>query len=87
MHRLRNAGIQAAQQHPLLVRDEDGTVLGNYTADLLVDNILIIELKACDTLCNAHVAQLLGYLRATGIRDGLLVNFGSPVIQIRKYRL
>jgi GxxExxY protein len=86
-HRLRRAGIQASQQHLLTVRDEDGTVLGDYAADLLVENALIMELKACDALCNAHVAQLLGYLRGTGIRDGLLVNFGSPVIQIRKYRL
>src|SRR5690349_7283122 len=60
-HRLRTAGLDVKQQHPLAVCDEDGTVLGEYYADLLVEARLIIELKACKTLTNEHVAQVLGY--------------------------
>lgn len=85
--RLRKAGIQVHQQHPLKVLDEDGTFLGEYFADLFVDNGLIVELKACKGLGAEHVAQLLGYLRACRIEHGLLVNFGAPKLQIRKFVL
>ena len=86
-HRLRKAGIKVEQQYALQVLDEDGTVLGDYLADLYVENCLIIELKACQTLANEHVAQLLGYLRACRIAHGLLINFGAPKLQIKKYVL
>ena len=59
-HRLRKAGVQVKQQHPLQVLDEDGTVLGDYLADLFVEGELIVELKACKALADEHVAQLLG---------------------------
>lgn len=75
------------QQHPLAVYDEDGTLLGDYFADLFVEDTLIIELKACKTMANEHVAQLLGYLRARRIEHGLLINFGAPALQIKKYVL
>lgn len=84
-HRLRQSGIDVRQQYPLEVRDEDGTVLGSYYADLLVDGRLLIELKASQGLAREHVAQLLGYLRATRIEHGLLMNFGAPTFQIRKF--
>ncbi|MCX6938457.1 MAG: GxxExxY protein [Verrucomicrobia bacterium] len=86
-HRLRKQGLQVTQQHPLHVYDEDGTILGEYFADLLVEGQLIIELKACRTLVDEHVAQLLGYLRSSRIEHGLLINFGAPVLQVRKYAL
>lgn len=86
-HRLWKAGLQVEQQHALQVRDEDGTVLGDYIADLFIENALIVELKACKTLADEHVAQLLGYLRACRIEHGLLINFGSPKLQIRKFAL
>jgi len=87
VHRLRKAGIRVDQQHALQVRDEDGTVLGDYVADLFIDGCLIVELKAGKTLADEHVAQLLGYLRACRIEHGLLINFGSPKLQIRKFAL
>ena len=62
-NRLRKVSIQVEQQHALHVLDEDGTVLGDYFADLLVSGELIVELKACKALTDEHVAQLLGYLR------------------------
>ena len=86
-HRLRKAGMNVEQQHPLKVFDEDGTILGDYFADLLVEGRLIVELKACKTLVDEHVAQLLGYLRACRQEHGLLINFGAPKLQIKKYVL
>ena len=87
VHRLRKIGIKVEQQYPLKVYDEDGTVLGEYFADLFVDSKLIVELKACKALASEHTAQLLGYLRACHIEHGLLVNFGAPKLEIRKYAL
>ena len=87
VHRLEKAGIQVEQQHPLTVYDEDGTVIGEYFADLLVDNRLIVELKACRTIADEHVAQILGYLRSARREHGLLINFGSPKFEIKKYAL
>ena len=63
------------------------TLLGDSYADLFVDDRLIVERKACKALANEHIAQLLGYLRASRIRDGLLINFGAPKLQIKKYVL
>ena len=75
------------QQHPLQVYDEDGTLIGDYNADLFVDNRLIIELKAAKALADEHVAQILGYLRASHVEHGLLINFGAPKFEIKKYAL
>ena len=86
-NRLRRKGIEVVQQPSLSVFDEDGTLLGDLDLDLLVVGELVIELKAVKTLLNEHVAQLLGYLRASRKEHGLLINFGSPVLQIKKYAL
>jgi len=86
-HRLRKVQLKVEQQYPLKVYDEDGTVLGEYFADLFVEDCLIVELKACKALASEHTAQLLGYLRACQIAHGLLINFGAPKLQIRKYAL
>lgn len=87
VHRLEKKGIKVEQQYPLSVYDEDGTLLGDFYADLFVDERLIVEVKACKALANEHIAQLLGYLRASKIEDGLLINFGAPKLQIKKYVL
>jgi GxxExxY protein len=84
-HRLRKKGIAVEQQHPLSVYDEDGTPLGDFYADLFVGGKLIVELKACHAIVNEHIAQLLGYLRASRAEHGLLINFGAPKLQIKKY--
>jgi GxxExxY protein len=85
VHRLRKAGVAAEQQFPLTVCDEDGTIIGEYFADILVDGRLIVELKACSSLANEHTAQILGYLKSSRIEDGLLINFGSYKFEIKKY--
>lgn len=75
------------QQYPIKVLDEDGTLLGDFYADIFVVPQLIIEVKAVKTLVPEHTAQLLGYMRGTKIEHGLLINFGAPKLQIRKYIL
>lgn len=87
MHRLQKRGLYVQQQYPIQVFDEDGTPIGEYLADLCVEHQLIVELKAARTLAPEHVAQLLGYLRATRIEHGLLINFGSYRFEIKKYIL
>ena len=84
-HRLRKLGVEVVQQHPITVYDEDGTPLGDYFADLFVENSLIVELKAVRAVADEHVAQILGYLRSTRIETGLLLNFGTPVLHVKKY--
>jgi GxxExxY protein len=86
-HRLQKLGLDVKQQCPLKVYDEDGTLIGDYNADLFVDNRLIIELKAAKALADEHVAQILGYLRSSGVEHGLLINFGAPKFEIKKYVL
>lgn len=84
-HRLKKAGLDVQQQYPLAVFDEDGTSIGEYLADLIVKDTLIVELKACRTIVAEHVAQMLGYLRSARKKHGLLMNFGGYKFQIRKY--
>ena len=84
-HRLRKRGLNVEQQFPLNVLDEDGTLLGNYFADLYVENCMIVELKAVRTVADEHVAQILGYLRSSRIETGLLINFGSQKLYVKKY--
>jgi GxxExxY protein len=84
-HRLRKAGYEVEQQHPINVYDEDGTLLGEYFADLFVEGCLIVELKAAKAIIPEHEAQILGYLKSSRIAHGLLINFGSYKFQIRKY--
>ncbi len=86
-HRLRKQGLNVLQQYPLPVYDEDGTILGDYFADLAVGDHLIVEIKAWRSLVDEHVAQLLGYLRSSRLDHGLLINFGAPILQVRKYAL
>ena len=84
-HRLRKQGLDVKQQHPLSVHDEDGTILGEFFADLLVENRLIVELKATRSIADEHIAQLLGYLKSSRIETGLLINFGTPILSVKKY--
>jgi GxxExxY protein len=86
-HRLRKKGITVEQQQEVKVFDEDGTLLGDLKADLLIENQLICEIKSVRMLVDEHTAQLLGYLRASRIEHGLLINFGAARLEIKKYIL
>lgn len=86
-NRLRKLGLNVEQQHPITVYDEDGSVLGEYFADLLVEGCLVVELKACRAISDEHIAQILGYLRSTRHEHGVLINFGAPRLYIKKFIL
>lgn len=82
---LRNQGLTVKQQVPIQVYYE-GQVVGDYYADLWVEDRVIIELKAVQKLSKEHKVQLVNYLTATGVEVGLLLNFGASVQVKRKYR-
>ena len=84
-NRLRKSGLRVEQQFPIKVFDEDGTEIGDYLADLLVEGFLIVELKAAKSLAPKHEAQIFGYLKSSRLEHGLLINFGSYRFQIRKF--
>lgn len=84
-HRLRKAGWKVEQQRPINVYDEDGTLIGDYLADIVVQDELIVELKTAKNLAAEHEAQILGYLKSARLDHGMLINFGSYKFQVRKY--
>jgi GxxExxY protein len=75
---LEKAGLNYAQEVPLRVSYQ-GRIVGEYFADIVVDNKIIIEIKALSQIQPVHETQLVNYLKATGINVGLLINFGSSV--------
>ena len=83
-NRLRKSGLKVEQQYSLPVYDEDSSLLGDFYADLYVEDKLIVELKACRALNDDHIAQVLGYLRASNKKHGLLINFRAPKLQLKK---
>ena|ERR1051326_3391666 len=80
---LSQAGLAAKQQHPIPVMYR-GEVVGDYFADLLVEGSVLIELKSCKSLDDVHSAQCINYLKATGIKVCLLINFGKSKIEIKR---
>ncbi len=82
--RLRKLGITVQQQCAVSVLDVDGTLLGACVADLVIDGRLLVELKATAKLAPEHFSQILGYLKATRLEHGLLINFGAQKLEIRK---
>jgi GxxExxY protein len=82
-HELRKAGLEVRQQHGITVY-YDGTAVGEYTADLLVEGVLLIELKAVKDLDEIHLAQCLNYLKATNLRLCLLMNFTKSKLEFRR---
>jgi GxxExxY protein len=82
-HELRKAGFGVSQQHRIVVR-YDGVVVGDYTADLLVEHIVLVELKVAKAIDEIHHAQCLNYLKATGLQLCLLLNFGKPRLEIKR---
>jgi len=87
VHRLRKLSLHVIPQYPLSVVDEDGTILDEYFADLLINSVLIVELKVARAIAPEHEAQVLAYLRGAQLQHALLINFGSPKFEIRKFAL
>ena len=82
---LEDAGLSVRQQASIPVSYK-GRIVGEYYADLIVEGRIIIEIKAAQSLAKEHEVQLVHYLTATGMEDGLLINFGSSVQVKHKYR-
>jgi GxxExxY protein len=80
---LRKIGLKVKQQHGIYVR-YDGMVVGEFAADLLVEDKVIIELKTTKALDDIHMAQCLNYLKATELSVCLLINFSKPKAEIRR---
>ena len=82
-YELRKVGIAVAQQHGVVVL-YDGAVVGEYAVDLLVAESVVVELKAVMALNDVHRAQCVNYLKATGFRMCLLLNFWGPRLEIKR---
>jgi GxxExxY protein len=82
-HALRSAGLAVAQQYAIAVRYKD-IIVGEYVADLLVANEILVELKAVRALDEIHAAQCMNYLKATGLRVCLLFNFAKPRVEVKR---
>lgn len=80
---LRKDRVSVAQQSPLCVI-YDGRAVGEYVADLVVEDALLVEIKACTSIARAHRLQCLNYLRACDLRLGVVLNFGNPRLEIAR---
>jgi GxxExxY protein len=81
---LRAKGLKCMQEAPLKVNYK-GTIVGDYAADMVVEDAVLIELKACTALDPNHRAQIINYLRASGIHVGLLINFDRPRLEYERF--
>jgi GxxExxY protein len=79
-------GLAAESEHQITVYYED-KVVGRHVLDIVVNEVAVLELKAVEELCSAHYAQLRSYLKASKIKTGLLVNFGSEKADFRRIEL
>jgi len=82
-HEIRKTGLNVAQQHPIRVF-YDGVIVGDYFADLLVEDCLLVELKTVKQLDDVHMAQCMNYLKATGYQVCLLINFYRSKVEIKR---
>lgn len=82
-HEIRKMGLQVSQQGEIRVM-YDGVEVGIYEADMLVEGRVLVELKAVRDLNDIYRAQCMNYLRATGLRICLLINFGNPKVEVRR---
>jgi GxxExxY protein len=80
---LSERGLRVEFQKPLEVFFRN-KVVGNYIADLVLEDVVVIELKVAKTLTSEHLAQVINYLKATRLEVGILLNFGNPKIEYRR---
>ena len=80
---IAKTGLRVQQEYPIQVR-YDGIIVGEFIADLLVEELVLVEMKAVKLLEEIHTAQCLNYLRATGLPVCLLVNFYRPKVEIKR---
>ncbi len=80
---LKKVDLEVEQQKKIQVKYE-GVVVGDYVSDLVINDSVLVEIKATKSIDEIHKAQLLNYLKATGLHVGLLLNFGSPRLGIKR---
>ena len=80
---LRKQGLNVKKQHPIKVK-YDGVIVGEFAADLLIEEGVLVELKAATALADSHMSQCLNYVKATRLSVCLLVNFGRPKAEIKR---
>jgi len=80
---LEKSGLNFQCQKSVIVKYKD-ILVGEYITDIVVEDSLLLELKAVKSLCSEHEAQLMNYLKATGLSYGLLLNFGKPKLGIKR---
>jgi GxxExxY protein len=83
VHELRKAGLHVHPQYPIKVY-YDGVVVGEFACDLLVEECILVELKAVKTITDRDQAQCLNYIKATKLPLCLLINFGNPKVEIKR---
>jgi GxxExxY protein len=81
---LPQKGLTAVRQHPIKVLFR-GQIVGEFFTDLFVENKVLVELKAVKAIAPEHQAQIINYLKATGVEVGLLINFGSPRLEYKRF--
>jgi len=86
VHELNVRGFLVEEERPFAVRYKNLQV-GDYYCDILVNQKVVVELKAVDQLTSSHIGQVLNYLRASGLKVGLLFNFGRPKLQFQRVLL
>lgn len=85
-YELKKSGTKVAQQYHIEVAYKD-VIVGDYFADLIVEDCCVVELKAVKLIDKNHYAQVMNYLRATGLKTALLLNFGSPRLEIKRFSM
>ena len=80
---LRDEGLNAVSQKPIKATFRS-QVVGTFFADLMVDDTVLVELKAAKSIAPEHQAQVINYLKATDIEVGLLINFGNPKLEYKR---
>ncbi len=81
---LRNKDINVKQQYPIKVTYK-GEIVGDYMADILIEDKIIVELKTSESISDAYRAQIINYIKATGIELGILINFGTKKLEYERF--
>ena len=85
VNRLRKKGIRVEQQRHIAIFDEDGTVVGEYFADLLVNEQIVVEVKAVTAIAPENKAQRINYLKGARLGTGVLINFGGLKLEFKRF--
>ena len=86
IHEMRQRAFSVSEEVPFPITYKDLEV-GTYFADVVVEELVVVELKAVEALASAHVSQVLNYLKASGLQVGLLFNFAKPKLEFRRVLL